>query len=285
MSEKSRTLLPWMSTGLAYRSSDFDADDVYIITCQLNAKGDLAVKFDGTAGDGKFVCAAAAIESGSEKIHVAQGGASLSQDNGDVDEKSPTQAFPPFMLSRALFAALKAGKAIAWPTVLTGDGKTVAVTKTGTGTRKIVVNGTKQTVSTIKAQGSDVTLVVLDDEEWPLILLDDEADECGWNLRAVGKNLDADEIADNYSDDDEDDDEDDDDEDGEGGWRRFEMEEKFWAISLEGDSHTVKFGKIGTSGQEKTKSFDDEAAAKKDYDKLIKEKTGKGYEEVGADAD
>ena len=64
------------------------------------------------------------------------------------------------------------------------------------------------------------------------------------------------------------------------GWRRFEVDEKFWMIKIDGSSHTVKYGKIGANGAEKTKDFGDAAAAKKDYDKLVKEKTGKGYEEL-----
>ena len=269
----------WMSTGLAYRSADFDANDMYLFNCSINGDGNLAVHFDGTAGASKFVCAAAAVQSGSEKIHLSQGGATLSQNHGHVDEETPTPAFPPFLISRSLFAALKAGQTIAWPTVLTGDGKTVAVTKTGAGTRKIPVDGKKQTVKTIEAAGDDVTLIVLDDADWPLILVDDEADDCGWWLRAVGKDLDADAIPDGGDDEDGEGEEDD-----EGGrWRRFEMDEKFWAISLDGASHTVRFGKIGTDGQLKSKSFDDEESARKDYDKLIREKTGKGYEEVDGD--
>ena len=81
---------------------------------------------------------------------------------------------------------------------------------------------------------------------------------------------------------DEDEDFDDEEDEGEGGWKRFEMDEKFWAIKLDGASHTVRYGKIGPSGQEKTKDFDDEAAAKKDHDKLVQEKTKKGYEPVDA---
>lgn len=77
-----------------------------------------------------------------------------------------------------------------------------------------------------------------------------------------------------------DEDEDEDDDDDEGGWRRFEVDEKFWAIKREGASFTVKYGKIGTAGQEKTKDCDDEDAAEAEYDKLVKEKTKKGYEEV-----
>lgn len=79
-------------------------------------------------------------------------------------------------------------------------------------------------------------------------------------------------------------DEDDDEEGGGGGARRFEFSDdgsnKFWEIRVEGDSHTVRYGKIGTDGQTKTKEFESAAAAKKDADKLIAEKIKKGYEEV-----
>ena len=78
----------------------------------------------------------------------------------------------------------------------------------------------------------------------------------------------------------EDEDEDEDEDGDGGGWRRFEVDEKFWAIKRDGASFTVKFGKIGTPGQEKTKDFDDEDEAEAEYDKLVKEKTKKGYEEV-----
>jgi len=69
------------------------------------------------------------------------------------------------------------------------------------------------------------------------------------------------------------------------GTRRFEFSEggsnKFWEITVDGDTHTVRYGKIGTPGQEKTKSFGSDAAAQADADKLIAEKTKKGYAEVG----
>ncbi len=66
--------------------------------------------------------------------------------------------------------------------------------------------------------------------------------------------------------------------------RRFEFSagksNKFWEISQNGADVTVRFGGIGTDGQTKTKSFPDEAAATKHRDKLIAEKTEKGYREV-----
>ena len=72
----------------------------------------------------------------------------------------------------------------------------------------------------------------------------------------------------------------------EGGRREFELRdgksEKFWAIRLDGAAHTVEFGRIGTAGQTQTKEFDSEDAAKKSCEKLIAEKTKKGYVEVTA---
>jgi DNA ligase-1 len=65
--------------------------------------------------------------------------------------------------------------------------------------------------------------------------------------------------------------------------RYFEFVEdgssKFWEIALSDCDVTTRWGRIGADGQSKTKTFRDEAAAQKEYDKLIEEKTGKGYEE------
>lgn len=67
--------------------------------------------------------------------------------------------------------------------------------------------------------------------------------------------------------------------------RRFEFVEgkssKFWEIVRAGNDVTVHFGRIGTAGQTKTKTFPDETAAQAHADKLIEEKVGKGYAEVG----
>jgi uncharacterized protein (TIGR02996 family) len=57
---------------------------------------------------------------------------------------------------------------------------------------------------------------------------------------------------------------------------------KFWNIELTGKSFTVTFGRVGSKGQTKTKKFKTEAAAQKEYDKLIKEKLKKGYKETTA---
>ena len=69
---------------------------------------------------------------------------------------------------------------------------------------------------------------------------------------------------------------------------RYEFQEgtssKFWEIDLQGKSFTTKFGKIGSNGQTKLKEHATEAAAKAEYEKLIAEKTKKGYALVGGKA-
>ena len=52
---------------------------------------------------------------------------------------------------------------------------------------------------------------------------------------------------------------------------------KFWEVSRSGKDMTTRWGRIGTDGQSKTKTFADEATAAKQMAKLIEEKTGEGY--------
>lgn len=90
---------------------------------------------------------------------------------------------------------------------------------------------------------------------------------------------------------DADDDDDDDDAPAPGqpaagsGGRYFELVEgtssKFWEITLSGSALRTRYGKIGTAGQTTLKELGSPAAAKKEHDKLIAEKTKKGYEEGG----
>ena len=70
--------------------------------------------------------------------------------------------------------------------------------------------------------------------------------------------------------------------------RRFEFSDstsnKFWEVEVKGKTLNVTFGKIGTKGQSKPKDFATPEIAKAEMEKLIKEKTGKGYVEVGGKA-
>lgn len=65
--------------------------------------------------------------------------------------------------------------------------------------------------------------------------------------------------------------------------RYFEFAEgnssKFWEITQTDNRHIVRFGRIGTSGQTRSKTFDDAQAARRDVERLIREKVKKGYRE------
>ena len=70
--------------------------------------------------------------------------------------------------------------------------------------------------------------------------------------------------------------------------RRFEFSDstsnKFWEVDVKGKTLNITFGKIGTKGQSKLKDFATPEKAKAEMEKMIKEKTGKGYVEVGGKA-
>jgi len=55
---------------------------------------------------------------------------------------------------------------------------------------------------------------------------------------------------------------------------------KFWEVSVAGCAVTVCFGRIGTAGQEQTKTLVDAAAAQQHANKLVAEKIKKGYLET-----
>lgn len=64
-------------------------------------------------------------------------------------------------------------------------------------------------------------------------------------------------------------------------FKRFEFidekSNKFWEVSVESQNLIVNFGRIGTNGQTKTKNFETTELVIKEMEKLIKEKTKKGY--------
>jgi predicted DNA-binding WGR domain protein len=66
--------------------------------------------------------------------------------------------------------------------------------------------------------------------------------------------------------------------------RRFELvdgkSKKFWSIARSGERLALEWGRLGTKGQVLEKHFDTESEAQREYDKLVSEKTKKGYLEV-----
>jgi DNA ligase 1 len=65
--------------------------------------------------------------------------------------------------------------------------------------------------------------------------------------------------------------------------RYFEFVEgessKFWEIAVEGAQFTVRYGKVGSAGQTTLKEFESPEAAAREAEKLVSEKTRKGYVE------
>ena len=59
---------------------------------------------------------------------------------------------------------------------------------------------------------------------------------------------------------------------------------KFWEGSVEGSATTVRYGKVGAAGATQVKDHGSSEAAQKYFAKVLKEKTGKGYEEAEAEA-
>lgn len=68
--------------------------------------------------------------------------------------------------------------------------------------------------------------------------------------------------------------------------RRFEFvggtSAKFWEITLAGTVVTVRFGRLGTYGQMQAKTFPTAEAARQHVEKVIADKTRKGYCECAA---
>jgi uncharacterized protein (TIGR02996 family) len=60
--------------------------------------------------------------------------------------------------------------------------------------------------------------------------------------------------------------------------------DKFWTIDLQGSSFTVAWGRRGAKGQTQTKTFADADRARREHDKLVTEKLGKGYKETTPNA-
>ncbi len=66
--------------------------------------------------------------------------------------------------------------------------------------------------------------------------------------------------------------------------RRFELVEgtsnKFWQVTLRGADLEVAWGRVGTQGQTKTKTFPSASDAQSEQERAIREKTKKGYVEA-----
>lgn len=162
-------------TLLVCAMADFDAADGYLI--RLDEVGDV-IRFSHGFCDEEEVeweeaeeleesvaVATSAVEGAAEVMFLSQGSPSSEEDTDGEPFKNCT---PPFLLSRRLLAAIKAREAVA----LTIYGETARLTADGDETVQIKVNGEERDVSVKVARDEEngMTVRVLDDPTWPLLL-------------------------------------------------------------------------------------------------------------------
>ncbi len=182
----------WVKGPWGYATADFDASDAYVFTLSLDGKGRLSVRYESTGGAGGFEVSKAALERGKRWIQIAQGGASDDDEGlspGDVADK----AVPPFLLPRAIFASLKSGKTVSWPSAWGEDDD---LELAGRAKMSVTHGKSTHTFDVCKIAGSEVSLWVVDDANWPLVLVHDE---CGgdnyWRAVAMGPGLEPKSVA------------------------------------------------------------------------------------------
>ena len=59
-----------------------------------------------------------------------------------------------------------------------------------------------------------------------------------------------------------------------------EKSDKFWKIEVSGNSHTVTYGRTGSAGTSKTKTFENNTLALEAAEKLVNSKIKKGYVDI-----
>ena len=162
--------LAWARPGVRLEVSiaDFDAEDTYTFAV-LAAEDGLALAIH--MGDEVVAEAArfseAALESATKTVSIAQGGADV-----DLSEEQ-TKVVPPIVIARASAAKLAAGKALAWKSAWSDGAKLAGATRE---TCVVRVDGAERRVAAITATADEVTLTVLDDPRWPLVLARVEGD-------------------------------------------------------------------------------------------------------------
>lgn len=169
--------------GLQYSMADFDVNDPYTFTIR-DAGAGLSVHFQmGSSDEGDLVFTPDAIKSATRWVAIAQGGALLP--DGEKETAIRT-AVPPFLVSRAVLLALRSGGATVHSEWGSGELEVQAVP----GKRTIRVGARSVEVPILHATGDDITLDIVDDDTWPLVIEHSEAGgDNFWKLHKIGKGL------------------------------------------------------------------------------------------------
>lgn len=169
--------------GLQYSMADFDVNDPYTFTIRDAGEG-LSVHFQmGSSDEGDLVFTPDAIARATKWVGIAQGGALLPDGESSAAIRT---AVPPFLVSRAVFLALRSGGATVHSEWGSGELEVQAVPAK----RTIRIGARSVEVPILHATGDDITIDIVDDPRWPLVI---EHSECGgdnfWKLHKVGMGL------------------------------------------------------------------------------------------------
>jgi hypothetical protein len=177
---------------LRYEMADANVIDRYLFT--LTISDGLKVHYDNGAGRHKDLnFTVAALESAKSHIVLSQGNAVSSGSPPDTLPDHIISELPPFLLSRAVFAALKTkGKAnfkFEWSDEI---GEVAVKGKTNI---SILIEGKNVLAPVLHCVGNlhECQLWVIEDDSWPIIIKHDEEDDYFWKLIEAGSGLEPDE--------------------------------------------------------------------------------------------
>jgi hypothetical protein len=185
-------------TQIVCAMADFDAADGYQI--RLDEVGDV-IRFSYASCDeeaeeleeleefeGTVAVTASTVAGAAEVMFLSQG--SYTPGESDDSEEPYKHCTPPFLVSRKTLAALKAGETAR----LTIYGETGSLVQDGKETTVLKIDGEDRQVSVVCARDDDngMSVKVLDDEAWPLLLSAEFQDDNYIKLMAIHSPADQD---------------------------------------------------------------------------------------------
>ena len=125
----------------------------------------LTIAWEGAGDDGTLVYAPAALAAAQSFTELT--GGKVAFGNANDSSSKIMGSMPPFLLSRAFFAAVKEAPVTVFVPAI-GDVQTFVATETNSAV--VAVGGTKQTLPVVRFQALRVAFDVVDDAEFPLVL-------------------------------------------------------------------------------------------------------------------